>query len=79
MVCDSVQSVSPSSHTSLQKNVNGGVEPWSLMTKWNDLGYQRDLGEKNDLDDQRKDLNESKAARPKKVFRFHFSRVKQSG
>ena len=49
MVCDSVRSISSffvrSSivcHTSLQKNVNGGVEPWSLVTKRKDFGDQRD-------------------------------------
>ena len=57
------------------------MEPWSLVTKGKTLVTKgNDLGdEREDLDDQRKDLNESKAARPKKVFRFHFSRVKQSG
>ena len=73
MVRDSVRSVSPSSffvrHTSLQKNVNGGVEPWSLVTKGKTLVTKgNDLGdEREDLDDQRKDANESKAAMPQRV------------
>ena len=35
MVRDSVRSVSSFvlCHTSLQNNVNGGVEPWSLVTR----------------------------------------------
>ena len=66
MVRDSVRSVSSFfvlCHTSLQKNVNGGVEPWSLVTKGKTLVTKgNDLGdEREDLDDQRKDLNESKS------------------
>ena len=51
MVRDSVRSVSSPffvRHTSLQNNVNGGVEPWSLVnrgktlvTKGNELGDDR--------------------------------------
>ena len=53
-------------HISLQNNVNGGVEPWSLVTKGKTLVTKgKDLGDKkNDLNDQRKDLDESKAAMP---------------
>ena len=90
MVRDSVRSVRSSffvlrsffvRHTSIQNNVNGGVESLvtkgrTLVTKEKDLGDQREtlgdqketLGDiKNDLDDQRKDLNESKAAMPQIV------------
>ena len=42
-------------HTSLQKNVNGGVEPWSLVTKGKTLVTKgKTLVTKgNDLGDQR--------------------------
>ena len=57
MVHDSVRSVSYSSfvlrHTSLQKNMNGGVEPLSLVTKGKTL-----LTIGNDLGDRRKSLDE---------------------
>ena len=56
MVRDSVRSVSSLlsvCHTSLQKNVNGGVEPWSLVTKGKTLVT---IG--NDLGDRRESLGE---------------------
>ena len=53
-------------HTSLQKNVNGDVEPWwskgkPLVTKGMDLGDQRDrilVTKGKDNGDQREDLGE---------------------
>ena len=66
-------------HTSLQNNVNGGVEPWSLVTKGKTLVIKgNDLGdEREDLDDQRKDLNESKAAMPQRVKQTGWAKPNQ--
>ena len=58
----------------------------TLVTKWKDLGNQREtlgdqretLGDKkNDLDGQRKDLNESKAAMPQIVKQTGWAKPNQ--
>ena len=67
-------------HTSLQNNVNGGVEPWSLVTKGRTLKENPEWQKGETLVDkvkdngdrpwwikewkERKDLIESKAAMP---------------
>ena len=81
MVRDSVRSVSSSfvRNTLLQKNVNGGMEPRSLVTKGKTLVTKgNDLGdERVDLYNQRKDLNESKAAMPQRVKQTGWAKANQ--